>query len=449
MHLPMVLVAMLAMGVAQATAAPDRHVVVITLDGFPSYLLDDPNASLPTLRGLRDAGAYAVDGMQISNPAVTWPNHTTLMTGVHPDRHGVLFNGILERHGVGKPVRVLFQGKEQRDFVRIPLLFDHLKAAGVESAAINWPCTRGSTSIEANFPDVPEPLAHTSTGVKLFLDRAGHVARFAGGNNVVRDEIWTETACQVIRERKPGFLALHLLNVDSTHHKYGPKTLPGYTATALADAQVGRVLMALGEAGIRERTSVLVVADHGFVTVRKTLRPNAILRREGLLVVKGAEVTSARVQVVPEGGTGMVYLTNPETAEIDRQSVRRLFQGAEGIEAILGPEEYPRYHLPAPRDDPQMSDLVLVARDGYAFTASSAGEALVVPVDQPYGAHGYISTDPAMNALFIASGSGIRPGTKIRRVENVDVAPTAAKLLGVKLDGTLGRVLGEILEGPG
>ena len=77
-----------------ATAEP--HVVVISIDGLPAYLLDDPQASLPVIRGLAKEGAAAEDGMRVSNPSVTWPNHTTLMTGVHPERHGVLFNGLLE-----------------------------------------------------------------------------------------------------------------------------------------------------------------------------------------------------------------------------------------------------------------------------------------------------------------------------------------------------------------
>src|SRR5687768_1390291 len=86
---------LLALG-TQAVAA-DRHVVVISIDGLPAYLLDDPRASLPVLRGLIARGAVARAGMGVSNPSVTWPNHTTLMTGVHPEVHGVIFNGLAER----------------------------------------------------------------------------------------------------------------------------------------------------------------------------------------------------------------------------------------------------------------------------------------------------------------------------------------------------------------
>jgi predicted AlkP superfamily pyrophosphatase or phosphodiesterase len=444
MNLKPLLAALMVFGACAVAESAERHVVVITIDGFPSYLLDDPKASLPVIRGLARSGVAAEGGMRVSNPSVTWPNHTTLMTGVHPERHGVLFNGGLERQGKGMPVQVN-PFKTQQDLVRIPLLFDILKEAGISSAAINWPCTRNSPSIDDNFPDVPDQLRYTTPRLKEELAAGGLLDRFAGGGGVVRDEIWAEAACQVIRRRKPRLLALHLLNLDSTHHRHGPKSPPGYTAAALADAMVGRILGAVEEAGLRDRTAVFVVADHGFSAVTRSLRPNAVLRREGLLKVEGRGLASARVHVIPEGGIGMVYLTDPGSAEQDRAAVRRLFLGAEGIAAVLGPEDFGRYHLPRPGDHPGMADLILVARDGYAVSGDATGDVLVVPAEVTTGAHGYLSTEPKMNALFVASGAGIVPGARLEAVENVDVTPTAARLLGVPAPGVSGRVLAEIL----
>jgi predicted AlkP superfamily pyrophosphatase or phosphodiesterase len=437
--------ALLLAGAQPAAGAADRHVVVITIDGLPAYLLDDPRASLPVIRGLRASGASAVGGMRVSNPAVTWPNHTTLMTGVHPDRHGVLFNGLPERRGPRMPVHVP-PGKDQRELVRVPLLFDVLKEAGLSSAAINWPCTRGSTSLDDNFPDVPDQLRYTTPRLKEELAKAGLLDRFEDGGGPVRDEVWTEAACRAIRVRRPRLLALHLLNLDSTHHAQGPRTPSGYTAAALADAMVGRVLEALNDAGIRDRTAVFVVADHGFAAVKKTLRPNVLLRREGLLAVEGKRIASARAHVIPEGGIGMVYLTDPDTADRDREAVRRHFREAEGIAAVVEPEDFPRYHLPRPGDHPGMADLILAAKDGYAITGVATGEEFAVPNAATTGAHGYLSTEPKMNAVFVAAGAGIRAGARTEAVENIDVAPTVARLLGVKLDGAQGRALEEILD---
>ncbi len=86
----------------QASTAAN-HVVIMTLDGFGGWALDDPHLPVPTLRWLAARGAVA-KGMRPVNPSVTWPNHTTLVTGVTPAKHGVLFNGVLIRKPGVPPV---------------------------------------------------------------------------------------------------------------------------------------------------------------------------------------------------------------------------------------------------------------------------------------------------------------------------------------------------------
>ena len=87
------------------------------------------------------------------------------------------------------------------------------------------------------------------------------------------------------------------------------------------------------------------------------------------------------------------------------------------------------------------------AKSGYAFAATATGDKTVVDATEgSLGAHGYLSSDPEIQSLFIASGRGIKPGVKLQSVDNVDVAPTAAKLLGVELKNADGHMLTEILQ---
>src|SRR4051794_23525759 len=81
---------------AQARTDSDRIVVMISVDGLPAYYLDDPKAEMPTIRALAAEGARA-SMMKASTPTVTWPNHTTLVTGVTPAKHGVLGNNYFDR----------------------------------------------------------------------------------------------------------------------------------------------------------------------------------------------------------------------------------------------------------------------------------------------------------------------------------------------------------------
>lgn len=437
------LAALATAAIAPASAGSDRHVVLISLDGFPARYLDDPEVSLPVIRGLRDAGAFAVEGMHVSNPSVTWPNHTTLVTGVPPATHGVIFNGVLKR-AEGKPTTSESEAL-QKELAFVPLLFDRVKSAGQTAAAVNWPCTAGSESLADNFPDVRNMLNHITPALKEHMEASGMGGKFQQGGGS-RDEVWTELTAHVIRERKPNFIALHLLELDSTHHQHGPETSQGREVAAKLDGLVGKVVKATEDAGIRDRTTFLVVADHGFIANTRTIRPNIALRDAELLTVRGDKVESARAYVVSEGGIGLVYLTDPATREEDRKAVHGLFDEAEGVAAVLDPADFPRYGLPDPEGHPGMADMVIAAKDGYAVGGAFKGDGLIQP-HAPKGTHGYLSTEPKMNALFVASGAGVAPGSRLPSVENVDVAPTAAHLLGVPIGEPTGRVLTEILAG--
>lgn len=431
------------------------HVVVISIDGFAGYLLDDKKAPVPTLRRLARDGVHVVGGMKVSNPSVTWPNHTSLVTGVRPEKHGVLANGVLVRGAVGVPV-VIDAKRDKADLVRTPTIFDAAHAAGLSTAEVNWPCTRNAPSLDDSFPDVPDAVAHTTPRLREELIAAGILADATdatfGTNSIVgRDYIWTEAACHVIRTRKPNLLLLHLLNVDSTHHTEGPQTPPGYTANAYADACVARVLEALNDAGILDRTTVLLVADHGFTLTPKSIKPNVLLRQAGLLKAEQGRIVEAAVNVVPEGGLGLVYCNVPGQVEADRRRVKELFAGKEGVAAVLEPEEFAKHGMPLPREYPQAPDLVIAAVDGYGVSAVAEGESFVGTNTEgklPAGTHGFLATSPKMNALCIAWGRGIQAGAKIEQAENIDVAPTIAALLGIENFPADGRVLKGALVAP-
>ncbi|MCI0746551.1 MAG: alkaline phosphatase family protein, partial [Verrucomicrobia subdivision 3 bacterium] len=222
-----------------------------------------------------------------------------------------------------------------------------------------------------------------------------------------------------------------------------------YTALALADFHVGQLLEALETAGIRTNAAVLIVADHGFATATNVLQPNVLFRQAGLLELASASqmILKARAQLVPEGGTGMIYLTDSQNRAADRQQVVELLRGKEGVADILEPGQFAALGFPSPDKNPGMADLVLVPKDGYAVSGTATGDDFVVAVtgSMNQGYHGYLASNPKMNAVFVASGRGIKRGLKIGMVDNIDVAPTMARLLGHELPGAEGKVLSEIL----
>jgi predicted AlkP superfamily pyrophosphatase or phosphodiesterase len=214
---------------------------------------------------------------------------------------------------------------------------------------------------------------------------------------------------------------------------------------ALLDAQVGTIVRTLEDSGLAPHSTVFVVSDHGFKPVKRQIRPNAAFRQAGLLQVEEGKVTRSQAYAFPEGGSALVYVTagDPDGEILAR--VRRVLSEVEGIGAVIERGDFDRLGLPSPDANEQMGVLVLAAKEGYAFTGQTADPVVVDAPTGSLGAHGYVATDPDFGGLFIASGRGIRPGVTLDTVRTIDLAPTAAKLLGVDLTEAEGSVLAEIL----
>jgi predicted AlkP superfamily pyrophosphatase or phosphodiesterase len=428
---------------AASTPPSDRTVVLVSLDGFPAYMLEDPRLPAPTLRRLMREGAWA-KGMTIVNPTVTWPNHATLATGVAPAKHGVLYNGLLTAEP-GKPARV--EQKNRAALVRVPTVYDAAHAAGLRTAAVDWVPPQTGGTLTWAFEENPDPKGEIELEmIAAGLITAEELADFKKGNPPWRDLMWTRAASHLLKVHRPNLLLFHLLNLDATHHKYGPKTPAALTGIALADARVADLLAAIEEAGLKDRATVIVVSDHGFKGTKKSIRPNAALAKAGLAKVEGGKVVSCSASVVPEGGTAMVYLRGTDAAEVGPR-VRETLRALEGVDQIWEPSRYAELGMPDPKTNPQMADFVLTAKPGYGFAGAAEGEPVVdVTEGIPIGLHGYPADDPDMNAIFIAWGRGIRKGARIETLRNVDVAPTIAALLDLKLQGVDGKAVSAVLE---
>jgi predicted AlkP superfamily pyrophosphatase or phosphodiesterase len=356
----------------------------------------------------------------------------------------VLYNGLLIVEP-GKAAHV--EPRTRADLVRVPTVYDVAHQACLKTAQVDWiPWQTGGT-IDWAFEEVPNPKGVVEQEmVAAGLASERDFEEFKKGNIQWRDLMWTRAAVHILKTHRPNLMYFHLLNIDATHHRYGPRTPAGMSAIALADARVAELLAALDQSGLRDQATVIVVSDHGFKGTKRSIRPNAALAKEGYVKVDGGKIATAAASVVPEGGTAMVYLRTPE-AVAEAAKIKSLLGALEGVDRVLEPGEFAALGMPLPRDNPQMADLILVAKPNYGFAAPAEGEPVVdVTEGMTIGLHGYIADDPDMNAIFIAWGRGIRKGVRIESLKNVDVAPTVAALLGLKLDGADGRAVEAILE---
>lgn len=406
-----------------------NKVILISLDGFPSYALKDPKLPIPTLRKLIAAGTSAP--MLGINPTVTWPNHTAMVTGVRADEHGLLANGTIKRTGTWPPVKVdPMVVKEQ--MVKAPTIYDVAHRAGRTTAHVDWVAIEKAPTITWAFREwagLDGPLEQEM--VKDGALTADDLESFSRANIVFRDQIWTKAGEYLIRKHQPDLLLFHLLTGDSEQHAYGPDTLAARTAFAFLDSCVEKLVAAVEAAGMADRTTFLIVSDHGFKAYTKQIKPNAALKAAGL---------DKQVFVLPEGGTAFVYMEPISDAAKLVPLVRKALEGVEGIDRIAGVEDYPALGLPHPDKDPQFGHLLLAAKDGYSFSGATGGP-VTAEVPQQGGSHGYLASESDMNPVFIASGYGVRKGVQLGTVSNIDIAPTIAKLLGLTIPSAKGKTL--------
>jgi predicted AlkP superfamily pyrophosphatase or phosphodiesterase len=405
-------------------------VVLITLDGFPARALDDPRLPMPTLRALQAKGAWART-MQPINPTVTWPNHTALISGVNASRHQVMANGLIVLPEDGSAVDVR-PWVPRTQLVHVPTLYDALAKQGMTTGQVDWVAIYQAQNVRWELAEKPDANARVSQDlVRDGLVTAAQLSAFDDSSPAWRDQVYTDAGIDILVHHTPNLLLLHLLQTDTLQHGYGPLTPAAYAAYAYADAQVRRVVDAARAAGLLDRITFVLASDHGFATYTHAIHANALLTQLGLLQ-KTAGKYQGKAWVLAEGGEASVFIRDKAHYRERLAQLTAAFAKVPGVASVHGAQDMPGLGLPVPKDSDQAPDLYLLASPGYAFQPG-VDAPLVEDMAGPRGAHGYLNTDSDMQALFIASGAHIRPGTELGDISNLRVAPTLAKLLGVAL----------------
>jgi predicted AlkP superfamily pyrophosphatase or phosphodiesterase len=419
---------------APATPAAPRHVVLVSIDGLRPEFYLDPAFSAPTLRALAAAGSFARAAVPVF-PTTTYPNHATLVTGVRPNRHGVFFNIRFEPDGS--------RGRwyDEAADLKAPALWTWAHAAGLRTASVNWPSTHGAP-IDLLVPDRLYPpdqqaldrlVAGSTPGLLARARATPSLATFE--DPVAWDALATQVATGILREARPRLLLLHLVQTDDAQHRRGRDAAEVKQAVARVDGHVALIRAALREAGIADRTAVIVTGDHGFENVPRQVFVNYVLKRAGL---RGCPALGAawRATAHVTGGSAAIFVNPPGDA-----------QAARDAEAALRSTMVSRYTIVSRAE---LDALGAMAGAAFAVEAAPGYEAsdrcehgMIGPGSG--GQHGFLPSLPTMATGFIAAGDGVRSGVALESMRLVDVAPTVARLLGVNAPAVDGRILTEIL----
>jgi predicted AlkP superfamily pyrophosphatase or phosphodiesterase len=247
----------------------------------------------------------------------------------------------------------------------------------------------------------------------------------------------------ILRTHRPNLALLHLIDVDHTQHEKGPRTPEAYEAIKVADQQVREVWDEL-QRDFPGKATLVIVSDHGFSPVTRTILPNVILRKAGLQAEDNAGTKDA-VSVVIQGGSVLIYVRDETRHAEIVERARQAFTGVPGVASVIGTKQFKEYGVADPKDDPHAPDLIAFAEEGGAFGKTTAGDALFKDKTEVSGTHGHDSRLPHLHATFVAWGVGVKQGGKLDVISNIDVAPTVAQLLGIALPTAEGKPLAKIL----
>jgi predicted AlkP superfamily pyrophosphatase or phosphodiesterase len=440
-------------GILRAADGPEvKHVVLVSVDGLAASYFDDPRADMPTLRQLAKRGARA-KGMITSFPSVTWPSHTSLITGVQPARHGVIGNNVWSRK-LDRPVVYIGDPELTKDeAIKVPTLYDAAHRAGLTCGSVIWPCCNAATSLKWVIPDAGRADLHaryTTPGFVEELSKAGIDISQLGAwgwnkdRSTERDNLYTQVAKYLLQKQQANLVVLHLITPDGVEHAYGPHTPEAYKAVADSDRQIAEIWDALQKPPFAGRSALFVVSDHGFAPYEKFIRPNFVLKELGLIATEGDKVVGRKAWCVAQGGSAFIYVLEEGRMKVIVDQLKQRFAELEGVTSVVEPQDFARLGLPRPEKNDEAPDLVLMTGPGYSF-AETMNIGAVSSAGGQKGNHGHDPAPDYMHATFVAAGTGIKPGVLLDQIDNVDVAPTIARLMGLALTDVDGRALDEIL----
>jgi len=420
---------------------------MISIDGMrPDYVThaDEHHLRIPNLRRMLAEGTHA-EGVLGVFPTVTYPDNTTLVTGVWPVEHGILNNNLFDPQQKFSSAWYWYA-----DQIKVPTLWDAVHAAHLHTASVGWPVTADAATIDAL---IPEYWRGTSPGNAVnpddrFLMNAlsrpdGELLRIAQrtatpymmGNDtsIAGDEVKTVYSLDILKQHKPEFMTIHLSSLDEEEHLHGPFSDEANSDLEALDGMVGR--LAAQELANFPNAVIAIVSDHGFAKVDHGTNLFVPFLEAGLIQTgksaSGAmEVKSWKAEPWPGGGMFAIMLYNPaDTATRDRVKAMLDKLAADpnsGIEAILD-----RAAIASRGGFPDAA-FVVTLKPGYYSGAALSGA--LVPDTPLKGTHGYDPlTTPQMRASFFLSGKGVARGHDLGVIDMRQIAPTLASILGVPL----------------
>lgn len=419
------------------------HVILISIDGLRPDFYKDEKRPAPMLQYMAQNGIQA-DGVRGIFPSVTYPSHTTLITGALPVNHGIYYNTVF------KPEERSSDWYWEFDAIKTQTLWGAANDQELLTASIGWPVTVGAP-IDLNIPEIWDPEGEWIQAIRRHTTPKGLLEEieekatgklegdmFSGRYNMREDRVGA-MASYLIKEYKPNLLTIHIVSTDSYQHRYGRDHYMVDRAISAADRAVARMVEAADQAGILDRTAFVISGDHGFTNISARVSPNVWLVEAGIMEDRN-DRGDWRATFHTGGGSAFLELRDPN----DTQTIQEVMDLLEDL-----PESTKRLFRIVERDELDRiganpnTPIALAASPIATMSPASSGPA-VGPASG--GMHGHFPDFKNMETGLIVWGSGVRKNINPPQVGMEDIAPIIARLLGITYEAADGMIIPGFFE---
>ncbi len=416
-----------------------RPVLLISIDGLrPADVIEAPARGLkvPNLRQFLVQGSYAT-GVRGVLPTVTYPSHTTLITGASPARHGIYSNTTFD------PMQVNFGGWYWfASDIKVPTLWQAAAAVGFSVGNVHWPVSVGAAGVTWNLPQIWRSGHADDAKMLTALATPGLVAELEGvtgepyaagiDESIEGDENRGRFAVALIKRHRPGFATVYLTGLDHQQHADGPGSAPAQAVLERIDTIVGKLIAA--ERVVHPDAVIAVVSDHGFAPVAHETNLFRAFIDAGLITL-GADgkVASWKAMPWPSGGSAAVVLADPNDsatkALVNGLIAKLAADPTNGIASVITADT-----IKPMGGNPQAAwFLNFVPGTSAGNFADRAGG--VTAAAHYKGTHGWFPAMPEMRATFMLMGPGIPKAHVLGEIDQRAIAPTLARIMGARLSG--------------
>ncbi|KAK2000432.1 type I phosphodiesterase/nucleotide pyrophosphatase [Colletotrichum falcatum] len=384
--------------VSNGTALFAPTTIIISLDGFRADFLQ--RGITPRLNAFVKEGV-SPKYMLPAFPSVTFPNHYTLATGLHPESHGIVGNTFWDPDMQAEfyytdPGRSL----DPKWWKGEPFWVT-AERQGIRSAVHMWP---GS---EARILDVEPTFLDRFNGKEALDNKVSRILEFL-------DKPGMEDKTAKVEDMRPQLIAAYVPNVDADGHRYGPNSTEIRVTIEATDAMMDKIFLGLEQRNLTGIVNVIVVSDHGMATTDTS----RLLQLEDLVDTSKIEHTDG----------WPLYGLRPKNPD----DLQGLFDGlAEkaktnpNFDVYLRDVDMPeRYHF---SNNKRIAPLWIVPKAGWAIVTKEELDVAKALKDgsvySPRGLHGYDHEHPLMRAIFIARGPAFPhpPNSEIDVFQNINV----------------------------